>query len=304
MNKLKLIIVMLLWGSIGLFTRYIEISPILLAFLRALIALPILFVFYKSQKQKYEYSTKTLMPFILSGMTIGLAWVSLFAAFKNTSISIAVLVYNMCPVYVLILAPVVLKEQLGKIQRITALVAFLGLFSIVSSAINATDFNIVGLGFGLTSGVLYAVVVLINRKTKTEFDTSTISFIQILSAAIVLLPFVILEGQIMSVFKLDIISIALIIILGIVHTGFAYYLYFSTYKKLTAITIVSYSYLEPVFSIVLSVIFLSEVLSTNQIIGGILILGSTYISEYTKNKTSDEKIEDNYEIEEAERVIK
>ncbi|MEN6460544.1 MAG: DMT family transporter [Syntrophomonas sp.] len=276
MNQLKLSFVMLLWGSIGVFTRYIDVSPILLAFLRALIAIPALYIFHRINKNRSTINIKKLIPFIISGFILGLAWVCLFSAFKNTSISIALLVYNMCPVYVLIFAPIILKEQLSKMQVMTVIGAFLGLLIIVSSAINAKDFNLIGLGFGIASGLLYASLVLINRMVKTEFDSSTITLIQMVSAAIVLLPFVILQGQLMYINKLDSLSILLILILGFVHTGVAYRLYFSTYKKLSAVTIVSYSYLEPVFGIILSVVMLGELISMNQIIGGVLILGSTY----------------------------
>jgi len=276
MDRLKLSFVMLLWGSIGVFTRYINVSPILLAFLRALIAIPALYIFYRINKSQSKFNIKRLIPFIISGCILGLAWVCLFAAFKNTSISMALLVYNMCPVYVLILAPILLKERLNKIQIITVAGAFLGLLIIVSSAINGKDFNLAGLGFGIVSGLLYASLVLINRIVKTEFDSSTITLIQMVSASIVLLPFVISEGQLMFINKLDSLSILLIFILGLIHTGVAYRLYFSTYKKLSAVTIVSYSYLEPVFGIILSVVILGELISINQIMGGILILGSTY----------------------------
>jgi drug/metabolite transporter (DMT)-like permease len=276
MNKLKLSFVMLLWGSIGVFTRYIDVSPILLAFLRALIAIPALYIFHRVNKNQSTINIKKLIPFIISGCILGLAWVCLFTAFKNTSISIALLVYNMCPVYVLIFAPIILKEQLSKMQVMTVIGAFLGLLIIVSGAINAKDFNLAGLSFGIVSGLLYASLVLINRMVKTEFDSSTITLIQMVSAAIVLLPFVILQGQLMYINKLDSLSILLILILGFIHTGVAYRLYFSTYKKLSAVTIVSYSYLEPVFGIILSVVMLGELISMNQIIGGVLILGSTY----------------------------
>lgn len=284
MNKIKLAFVMLLWGSIGILTRYINVSPILLAFLRAIIAIPALYTFHRIHKSQSTFNVKRLIPFIISGSILGLAWVCLFTAFNNTSISIAVLVYNMGPVYVLIFTPILLKERISRIQILTILGAFLGLLLIVSGTINAKDFSLTGLGFGIISGLLYACLVLINRMVKTEYDSSTITLVQMVSAAIVLLPFVFLEGQLTLVSKLDSLSIILILILGLVQTGLAYHLYFSTYKKLSAITIVSYSYLEPVFSIILSVVILGELVSVNQIIGGVLILVSTYIGEYVKGK--------------------
>ncbi|MCX7773644.1 MAG: DMT family transporter [Clostridia bacterium] len=282
MNKLKLILVMLLWGSIGVFTRHIAASPILLAFLRALVAIPVLYIFRRIYRNNHRLTVKRLVPFVVSGSILGLAWVCLFTAFKTTSISVAVLVYNMCPVYVLILAPLLLKERLSKIRIMTIIVAFLGLFVIIGGTTGFANFNMVGLGLGVLSGLLYAALVIINRIVKTELDCSTGTLIQMVSATIILLPFVISENPVSTINKLDTLSVVLILILGLIHTGVAYRLYFSTYKKLSAVTIVSYSYLEPVFSIALSVMLLGEVLSVNQIIGGALILGSTYLGEHAK----------------------
>ena len=288
MDKLRLSFVMLLWGSIGVFTRYINVSPILLAFLRSIIAIPVLYCFHRIYKNQSELNIKRLFPFILSGSILGLAWVCLFSAFKSTSISIAVLAYNMCPVYVLISAPIILKERLNKVQITSVAGAFTGLLIIVSSAINATDFSLAGLAFGIISGLLYAFLVIINRLVKTDLESSTITLVQMISASIILLPFCLLEGSLMSINRLDPISVLLISILGLIHTGVAYRIYFSTYKKLSAVTIVSFSYLEPVFSIILSVIMLGEIISVNQVIGGALILGSTYYSEYvSERRTSD-----------------
>lgn len=284
MDKLKLSLVMLLWGSIGVFTRYINVSPIILAFLRAIIAIPVLYTFHRLYKNQSESNIKKLIPFVISGGILGLAWLCLFTAFKNTSISIAVLAYNMCPVYVLISAPIILKERLNRIQIMTIIGAFAGLLIIVSNALNSSDFSLVGLGFGIVSGLLYATLVIINRMVKTEMESSTITLIQMISATIILLPFCVFDERVMTITKLDTLSILLILILGLIHTGVAYRIYFSTYKKLSAVSIVSFSYMEPVFSIILSVIILGEKVYLNQIIGGVLILGSTYLGEFVSER--------------------
>jgi drug/metabolite transporter (DMT)-like permease len=283
MNKLKLSLVMLIWGSIGVFTRYVDVSPILLAFLRALIAIPVLYGFRRIQNRKERLRFRKLVPFVASGFVLGLAWVCLFIAFKKTSISIALLAYNMCPVYVLILAPLLLKEPLKKIQILSIMGAFLGFLIIVGSALDVRDFRLTGLILGTISGLLYACLVLINRKVKTEYDSSTVTLVQMISAVVILTPFVITEGSFLSVISLDSFDVLLILILGSVHTGVAYHLYFSTYRKLSSVTIVAFSYLEPVFGILLSIVLLHEPISAGQIAGGILILGSTCLGEVYRN---------------------
>ncbi len=282
MNRIKLVLVMIIWGSLGVFTRYIPLSSLSLAFLRALIALPVLFVAMKMKKAgKVKFSL--LIPYIISGALLGFGWLTLFYGFKHTSISSAVMIYNMCPVYVMIFAPLVLKEAISKIQIAVILVSFLGLFLIVGHNLLEGS-GYMGLALSAVSGIIYAAIVLINRSIKIRVDDQTATFTQIFTAMIVLLPFVLLEGNISAVVDLDARGLVFTILLGVLHTGVAYTMFFSLYAHMKSVEIVSYSYLEPLFGILFSVIFIGEKFTLPQIIGGVLILGSTFIGERLKDK--------------------
>lgn len=282
MNKILLILVMLIWGSLGVFTRSIPISAVSLAFLRALIALPVLFVTMKIKKRD-KIRFVWIIPYVCSGILLGLGWLTLFYGFKHTSISSAVIIYNMCPIYVMLLAPLILKEAITKVQIGVIAFSFLGLVFIIGN--NSVDgYGAMGLFFSALSGMMYAAIVIINRSIKNRLDNQLATFIQILSATMVLLPFAIVDGDIFILGKLERVSIIYIILLGILHTGVAYTMFFSVYQHMKSIEIVSYSFLEPLFGILFSVIFIGEKLSVMQIIGGILILGSAYMGEIFKDK--------------------
>ena len=284
MNKIKLTAVMFLWGSIGLFSRYIDLSPVLLAFYRAVLSIPVLLVMVKLNVKSEQIEKTSVLLYALSGILIGLAWLALFYGYKYTSISSAVIIYNMCPIYVMLAAPFILKEKLSVLHICIIFVSFIGLILIVGM-VEFNRSNVFGMALSGVSGVLYAVIVLINRKIKVKLESTIATLIQMIAAVLALIPFVLLEDNASDFFLLDIRGILLTIILGVVHTGFAYSLYFSTYHQLKSIEIVSYSYLEPVFGIILSMLFVGEVLRIEQFIGGVLILGSTYLGEYIKSKT-------------------
>lgn len=284
MNRIKLVLVMIIWGSLGVFTRSIPLSALSLAFLRAFIALPVLFVVMKMKKAD-KVKWQQLIPYIISGVLLGFGWLSLFYGFKHTSISSAVMIYNMCPVYVMIAAPLVLKETISKIQIAVIFISFFGLFLIVGHDLSEGS-GYVGLALSAVSGVFYAVIVLINRSIKTRVDNQTATFAQILTAMIVLLPFVLIDGNIFTVVHLNVVAVTYTVLLGVLHTGVAYTLFFSLYAHMKSVEIVSYSFLEPLFGILFSVIFVGETLTFPQIIGGILILGSTYIGEMLKDRKS------------------
>ena len=293
MNRIKLVIIMIIWGSLGVFTRSIPLSALSLAFLRAFIALPVLFAVMKMKKTD-KVKWQLLVPYLISGVLLGFGWLTLFYGFKHTSISSAVIIYNMCPVYVMIFAPLVLKETISKIQIAVIFTSFLGLFLIVGQNLSE-GYGYMGLVLSAISGMLYATIVLINRSIKVRVDNQTATFVQILTAMIVLLPFVLIDGNIFTVVRLDAIAVIYTILLGVLHTGVAYTIFFSLYAYMKSVEIVSYSFLEPLFGIIFSMIFVGETLTIIQIIGGVLILGSTYIGEMLK----DRKIKDPAQINHA-----
>ena len=276
MNRIKLVLVMMIWGSIGVFTRAIPLSALDLAFLRALIALPVLLLAMKVKKPAQPVRRKLYVPYIVSGVLLGFGWLALFYGYKLTSVSSAVMIYNMCPVYVMIAAPLLLKEVITKSRILLILCSFLGLFLIVWHDLQA-GFGLLGMAASALSGMIYAAIVLINRGIRNRIDNETATFVQILSATLILLPFVLANGSIREVARLDIAAIALTVLLGLLHTGVAYTLFFSVYERMRSAEIVTYSYLEPLFGILFSVLLLQETLTLIQIAGGILILGSALI---------------------------
>ena len=283
MNRMKLVLVMIIWGSLGVFTKSIPLSALHLAFLRALIALPVLWGVMKLQKaDKVEWAL--LKPYLVSGALLGFGWLTLFYGFKHTSISSAVIIYNMCPVYVMIAAPLILKETISKLQITVIFFSLLGLILIVGNNLLA-GYGYMGMALSAVAGMLYATIILINRSITCRVDNQTATFVQIVTAMLVLLPFVVLDGSILTVVHLDARAVVYTILLGIVHTGVAYTLFFSLAAHMKSVEMVAYSYLEPLFSILFSVIIVGEKLTILQIIGGIFILGSTYIGELRKDRT-------------------
>lgn len=283
MDKLKLVIVMLIWGSISVISRYIDLSPLLLALFRALIALPVLIGLIFSKKIKAKFTLNQALPYIVTGVLLGIGWATFFYGVKNASISSAVLIYNLGPIYVMIAAPIVLKEKLTLPKALAIIISFIGLFFVVSGKSLEKGESLGLLSSGI-SGLCYALIVLINRKTKHKIDNNLSTLIQVLAAAIILLPITFLTEGFSSVQGLDAKTIILVLLLGVVHTGIAYNLYFSVYKKLKSIEIVSFCFLEPIFGIILSIMFLAERITLMQLLGGVLILGSTFLGEYLQSR--------------------
>ncbi|MGD1823545.1 MAG: DMT family transporter [Pleomorphochaeta sp.] len=291
-NRILLCFCMLLWGSLGLFTRNINLSGIELAFSRAFFSIPILFIFRKIKNNKRsKIPKKIFLYYLFSGALIGCAWTGLFNAYEYTTISNAVLIYNMCPVYVIILSHFLLNEKITVTKIITILGCFGGLILLINNEIDLTSISASGVTWALFSGMIYAIIVIMNKKANSfniKIDSITITLIQFLGATIILLPSQLLNNSFTHIINLNSKEISLLIILIVLHTAFTYIIYFEMYKRLSAIEIVSFSYLEPLFAIFLSILVLRESMYTNQILGGLLILGFTFYGEFYKSNKKNQ----------------
>jgi len=293
-NKIKIISSMFIFGSIGIFVRNINLPSIEIAFLRAVIGSLFLLCAGLIMKQKISVKLikENILILTLSGVAIGFNWVLLFQAYKYTTISNSTLSYYFAPIFVLMLAPIILKEKLTIIKILCVIVAMSGLFLIVSTGstnITGSYNHIIGIMYGLSAAVLYASIILMNKfiKNLSGFEST---LIQLSIAALVLLPIIIYRGNI-HVSKISSIAWIFILIVGILHTGIAYLMYFSSIKQLKGQSIAILSYIDPISAVILASIFLGESITLVKIIGGLLILGSTFISEILETKFTNYPIE-------------
>lgn len=282
--KLRNIIAMLIFGTIGLFVKNIDLNSSEIALTRGFIGgITLLFAMVLLRKKvSIEAIKRNIYLLIFSGFAVGLNWIFLFQGYKYTSISNTTLSYYFAPIFVTILAPFILKEKLTLSKFLCVLMALVGMFCIVGvDGINGGS-DLIGIAYGLLAAGFYASVILMNKFLK-GIDSLEITIIQLLSATITLLPYVLYMDSGKSL-NISLNSIPYILILGIVHTGIAYLLYFSSLQELKGQTIAVLSYIDPVFAIIISAIILKEHLGILQIIGGVLILGSSFLSEILNRK--------------------
>ncbi len=281
-EKIKIIIAMLIWGTIGVLVREINLASAEIAFFRALIGSMFLLILgiFKKQRLTGIGLKRNLSLLILSGAIIGVNWILLFQGYKYTTISNATLSYYTAPIFIAIFSSLVLKERLS-IRKITyILVSIMGLFLILQTGgtSNISSYNnIKGILYGLSGAVLYSIVVILNKHIK-GIPAFTITLIQLFVAGMVLLPLVIGNDK-LNLGLVDTKSWIIMLLLGIVHTGIAYLLYFSAIKEVEGQSIAILSYIDPIFAVLISFVFLGEPMGTLQMLGGVLILGSTYFSE-------------------------
>lgn len=281
-SKLMNLSAMLIFGTIAIFVRNIELTSKEIAVLRGVIGSIFLLGVMLFSKEKTSFSAikKNLPILVLSGLGVGANWIFLFEAYKYTTVSIATLSYYCAPIFVTIMAPIILKEKISLIKFLCVCTAMVGMLCIVGTnkgSIGEGYNHFLGIIYGLTAAVGYASVILMNKFINGLKGVET-TVTQLVFASILLLPYVMITSG-FDFSKMTGISWGYMIFLGIVHTGFAYALYFSSLKELKGQTIAVLSYIDPITAILISALFLGEQLTMFQIIGGVLILGSTFISE-------------------------
>lgn len=247
--KFKIILSMAVFGTLGIFIKNIPLSSGEIALSRAVIAaISIsLYKFVKKEKIHFAEIKKDLLLLFLSGAAMGFNWIFLFQSYRYTTVSIATLSYYFAPVIVMAVCPILFREKLSLRQIICFVMSTLGLVFVIDPGKLLPGSNhFIGICFGLSAAVLYATVIILNKLIKNVAGT---------------------------------FGIVNLMIVGIVHTGITYCLYFSSLKDLKGQEAAILSYTDPLTAIIVSVSFLGETISLTQILGGILILGFTLLNE-------------------------
>ncbi len=281
-SRLSLIISMLIFGTIGIFRRYIPLPSGFIAMTRGLVGMLFLLVVMTLSRKKMNFKLikKNLPVLVASSVAMGFNWILLFEAYRYTSVSTATLCYYMAPVIVIILSPLLFKEKLTAKKIICCVVALVGMVFV--SGIFEAGFSGVGelrgVFFGLSAAVLYASVVILNKKL-TEMPSYDKTVVQLGTSAVVLLIYVLLTENLAEL-SFEPVSLLMLLVVGVVHTGVAYVLYFGSIGKLKAQTVALLSYIDPVSAIILSAVILNENMGITAIVGAVLVLGSTLVSEF------------------------
>lgn len=287
--KIKIITAMVTFGTIGVFVRYIPLPSSIIALVRGVLATIFLLAVMAAGKRRPDGTAirRNLALLVISGGLIGFNWILLFEAYNYTSVAVATLCYYLAPVFVIIASPFVLGEKLTLRKTLCVAAALAGMV-LVSGVIqnyvsvgNIEDLSLTGVILGIGAGALYATIILMNKKLKdiSSYDTTVV---QLAAASIILVPYCLLTVDV-GLLAVTPVSVVLMCIVGIVHTGIAYVLYFGSIKELPAQTVAIFSYIDPILAILLSALLLKENMDMLSILGALLILGSTFVSEMRGN---------------------
>ncbi len=272
---------MLLFGTIGVFRKYIPVSSGFLAFFRGILGGLCILVFIRltNRRPTDRLPSRVLMKLVFTGALIGINWILLFEAYNHTTVAVATLCYYMQPTIVILLSPVIFRERLTGIKAVCAAIAIAGMVLVSGilgdSGTGSDDFR--GVILGLGAAVFYATVVIMNKRTP-GIDAYRKTTVQMLSAGAVMIPYLLVTGG-FTMDGLAPVTVILLLVVGIVHTGIAYVLYFGSMDGLRVQSVALLSYIDPVSALLFSAFLLREPLIPLSIVGAVMIIGSAIVGE-------------------------
>jgi len=191
-------------------------------------------------------------------------------AVRHTTAASAALLVNSAPIYVAVLAPLVLGEPRARYTWLSLALAFSGMALMANPArLDVRSSELTGIVAAALSGVGYGLVMLISRSLRGRISGLTQNLWSNGTIMLVLFPWA-LRAPGAAVAS----NLHLLIPLGIFSLGLSYLLYFQGLQRISAQQVSVVSLAEPVFGVLMGLVFFAEVPNALGWIGAALILAS------------------------------
>ncbi|MFI3227583.1 MAG: EamA family transporter [Clostridia bacterium] len=282
-NKINFVVAMLIFGSIGIFVKWIDVPSVQIVQWRTIIGSAFLLIFFAITRKKIDFNgiIANKLPLLISGTAIGSSWAFLFEAYKNTSVGLATIIYYTAPIMVFVLAPIIFKEKITIPQIFAIVSAVFGMILVNISQVSSSGVSF-AVFCALMSAVLYAVIMITNKFIKPMCGLTS-TMVQLMVAAVVMTIYcTATTGTIIFVPSMS--DFALLLTVGALHTGVAMSLYIGSLQGLSPQDISIFSYIDPASALILAYIFFSESLLWYQFIGAILIFGGALYAQFKQTK--------------------
>ena len=279
--KRDLIFSVSVFGTIGIFVRWIGLPSSVIALVRGAVGAAFLLLLARFRHAPIDRAAlrRRWQLLLLSAAMMSFNWITLFEAYRYTTVATATLCYYMAPIFVTLISPVLLKERLTVRKLLCVFLALAGMVfvsGVPQSGLPGPS-EAKGILLALCSAALYAGVILINKYLAgvPAYDRT---LLQLACAAAVMIPYILLTED-LSAMSVTPLGAVLLLIVAVFHTGWCYALYFGSMTVLSAQTVALFSYIDPIVAILLSALLLREPLGWSGILGAALVLGSTLVSE-------------------------
>lgn len=278
-NLSLLLLATLFISTSGVLGKYIELSPELIIFFRALLAGIFIYIFCVVTKVSLKISSKKdALAFASTGFLLGAHWVSYFYALKLSNVAIGMLSMFTFPVITAFLEPLFNKQKLSLVHILLAVLILVGLY-ILLPEFDIKNNEVKGICLAVFSAFLYATRNLLVKRNVKNYNGSTLMFYQMVVVAIFLVPvlFFVNFSKVQS-------QIPLLVLVALLTTAIGHTMLVNSFKHFSVTTASIIGSLQPIFGIIIAYIFVNEIPTTNTFIGGSLILITVVIESLRSKK--------------------
>ena len=249
----------------------VELSVFMILFFRYLFCIPLLLItsiYQRKSKAFYIVSKSTLVIRIFTGLG---SFGCLFAALQFIDLSLMTTLLQTMPLFVALLAPIVIKEVVGWYRKITALVGFIGVLLILKPF--SEEWKNFGIILGVLSPFFGALMTIYVRKLSlTDHPTTTALWYNIIGTIVFL--FICLFNQ--TEFPNDNALIMFLVLIGIMSSFQQFFLAYSL--KMAPVSLLApLRYISVPIGIVVGIFIFDEVISTTFFLGTVIIVFSSFL---------------------------
>lgn len=279
-NILLLNLAILCVSTSGALGRYIDLPPPLTIWWRALFALGFLGVFCFWKKISFRFEIKKYgFTFFVSGFLMTAHWVTYFYALQWSNVAVGMLSIFTYPVMTAMLEPLMLKTKFQKHHLILGILVLIGV-SFLAPELSFENKMTQGLLMGLISALAYSLRNIILKTQVKNFNGSVLMFYQMLVMLILLFPVLFFYEE-----KLTTDQVPFILFLSLVTTAIGHTLFLNSFRHFSVSTASILSGMQPIYGIIIAMIFLSEMPVWRNWIGGILIISTVILESFFNRKS-------------------
>lgn len=268
-------IAVFLFGLAGLFGKLVAQPAVIIVLGRVFFGAMALLMLYQYRGQSIRLKRrKDYLWFSLFGLILAVHWLTFFHSIQISSVAIGLLTYSTFPVFTAFLEPYFFKEKFLLRDLLLAIITFAGVVLVIPSFELGNQMT-QGALWGIVSGATFAILAILNRKHVANYQGSLIALYQDIVASLLLLPFFFIIQP-----KLSSMDWGLLVLLGFLFTAFSHTIFINGLQTVKAKTASVIASLEPVYGILGAIILLSEIPSWQEVLGGAIILGTTFYATY------------------------
>jgi drug/metabolite transporter (DMT)-like permease len=279
-NTIKINLAFLFISTSGVLGRYIDLPVPTIIALRSVIAGIILYAFCKWRGIDLKILRKDRRIILIGGLLLGVHWITYFVALKLSNVAIGMLSLYTFPAITAILEPIISKSKLLKSHLVLGALVLIGVYFLVPE-FDVDNSHFIAVGFGVLSALCYAIRNILMRMKVKEYNGSVLMMYQLFIISIILSPlFFVLDHTGMLEY------LPYTLLLAVLTTAIGHTLFIHSLKHFSAVSASIMSSLQPVYGIILGIIFLGELPLVTTIFGGLIILSTVIIENIRIRKAS------------------